>query len=65
MVYVVIIETDIDIEQRIDIKGTSSLEKFTDDRIKEIYKNALYIYKVYDNSRCIILKQTERSGMRG
>lgn len=56
MAYVIITETNFGLEVREDIKGTVSLEKFTDSRILAIYKaKAKHIYKVYPDSRCEIL----------
>ena len=59
MAYVVITETDFGMEIRTDIKGTPSLEKYTDSRIMKIYAKAKRIYKLYENSRCIVLKGEE------
>ena len=58
MAYVIIMENPrhIDGEERIDIKGTVSLEKYTDSRILRIYRKAKRIYKLYADSRCVILK---------
>ena len=46
----------IDGEEVKYIKGTESLEKYTDSRILRIYAHAKGIYKLYANSICIILK---------
>lgn len=56
MTYVIISTTEWGLEYREDVKGTPSLEKFTDDRILRLYPKAKHIYKVYPNSGCIILK---------
>lgn len=57
MTYVIIMTTDWGLEYRHDIKGTPSLEKYTDNRIIAIYGNkAKHVYKVYNDSRCVILK---------
>lgn len=56
MAYVIISETETGMEVRTDIKGTPSLEKFTDSRILSIYRKAKRIYKVYGDNTAIILK---------
>ena len=56
MAYVIISETETGMEVRHDIKGTPSLEKFTDPRILRIYRKAKRIYKLYGNNTVIILK---------
>ena len=54
MIYVIISETSWGHEVRKDIKGTISLEKFTDSRIVAIYgKKAKAIYKLYTDSSCV------------
>lgn len=71
MIYAIIFETDTKMEMRIDIPGTVELEKFTNDRIFNIYPvgktmpitigeitimaTVKYVYKVYANSRCTVL----------
>lgn len=56
MVYAIITETDFGMEIRTDIKGTVSLEKYTDSRIIAIYGKAKAIYKVYADSSCVQIK---------
>ena len=56
MAYVIISETEWGMEVRQDIKGTPSLEKYTDSRILSIYRKAKRIYKLYSNNTVIILK---------
>lgn len=57
MVYALIYDTDFGLEVRTDIHGTVSLEKYTDNRILNIYgKLCKHIYKVYADSTCICLK---------
>lgn len=56
MVYAIISETDFGLEVRKDIKGTVSLEKYTDSRIMAIYGKAKAIYKVYADSSCVQIK---------
>ena len=56
MTYVIIEKTDWGLELRHDVPGIKSLEKFTDSRILRIFKNAVAIYKLYENSRVIPLK---------
>ena len=56
MAYVIIRETETGMEIRTDIKGTPSLEKFTDSRILSIHADATYIFKVYEDNTAIILK---------
>lgn len=56
MVYAIIYEDECGVEKRKDVLGTPSLEKFTDDRIVGIYGTmAKHIYKVYPDSRAVIL----------
>ena len=47
----------IDGEEIITIKGQKSLEKYTDSRILSIYAEAIAVYKLYENSVCVILKE--------
>ena len=56
MAYVIIIPNShhIDGEERIDVKGTVLLERYTDSRIVAIYgKKAKAIYKLYTDSSCV------------
>lgn len=46
----------IDGEDIITIKGTKSLEKYTDSRIMAIHRKAKEIIKLYDHSLCVVLK---------
>ena len=59
MSYVIINETEWGHEVREDIKGSPSLEKFTDSRILKIYAKAKRIYKLYSGNTVIILKGEE------
>ena len=56
MTYVIITKTDWGMELRHDIPGTKSLEKFTDSRIMNIYKDAIAIMKLYAGSLVTFLK---------
>ncbi len=47
----------IDGEEIITVKGQKSLEKYTDSRILNIYAEAIAVYKLYENSFCVILKE--------
>ena len=49
----------IDGEEIVEVKGTASLEKFTDERIMNIHYKAKAIYKVYDDSTAIVLFDKE------
>ena len=68
MVYAIILVTDFGLEIRVDIPGVTSLEKYTNDRISNMYPKGKkvpitvgdisvmatvkYVYKVYPHSRC-------------
>lgn len=56
MTYVIISETDFGTEIRTDIKGTVSLEKFTDSRIMRIFRKAKRIYKLYGDNTVVVLR---------
>lgn len=56
MVYAIIYEYAGGYEERVDVRGVPSLEKYTDSRIMAIYKKANRIYKVYPDSHCVCLK---------
>lgn len=65
MTYVIITETSWGHEVRKDIKGTISLEKFTDSRIVAIFgKKAKAIYKLYTDSSCVQIAQEGENGNR-
>lgn len=59
MSYVIIAETSWGMEYRTDIRGSRSLEKFTDSRILRLYATAKIIYKLYENSKVEVLKNEE------
>lgn len=57
MNYVIIMETEWGLEYAKTVKGSVSLEKFTDSRIVAIYKAiSKHIYKVYADSSCVELE---------
>ena len=56
MAYVIVRETTWGYEYTETVKGTQSLEKYTDSRIVAIHgAKAKAIYKVYADSRCVQL----------
>lgn len=63
MTYALISIRENNIRYRKDVLGTVALEKYTDNRIVNIYKGKQVdlIYKVYNDSRCILIygKETE------
>lgn len=75
MTYAIILITDFGTEIRLDIRGTVALEKYTNERIMNIYEigkevtfmvgnmevkaTVKQIIKVYPNSRCEELKKGE------
>ena len=58
MAYIIKIDNPnrIDGEEIITVKGSESLEKYTDSRILRIYNKAKEIYKLYEHSYCVVLK---------